>query len=517
MYDEIIGVLRESIRQNPPDAVLFSGGPDSSLILALAREVNPDVVPITVGIKGEQSSDVEYSKEVAKKMGVTNHEIYYVTKEQVHSVVELAVNAMKSFNPECISSATTLLLGTMYARKKGLECIAGGEGADDLFGSFPFFKKWEGTLESLDKAITTRLGEVGIMSEVVAKMNGMTCITPFRDKKVEETILDIPIGERVKKEGKIETKYPLRMACKGILPDEAIVRPQTMAFTGSGLYDVIRSIGNDISDQEFAQAREEILKFRNKFEYALYKIYSKSNKIQKDENGGGCMHCGSRMGEGAICCATCNTIQMEGKAIDFAGNEMEENAGVKGVEAIVTHDGKIVIGMQQAKRWHNLQNGEQAAIIKTIGGKVEPEDRNDTLTAIKREISEEIKGVSTGCMKIEPIFSQKTTMGKINPFVPNSKLPMQAEFYRVEIPKNAEITIGDLPALFEIPISKFLEFNFAQPMDISKLEPYIKCNDGFRSQLPQKCALMIPEEVREYLLRQQFQDGVNVGEDKNAR
>ena len=233
MYDNLRKTIDDVIYKKTPEAVLFSGGIDSTAILYNAKKYNKNVMGITVGVKGKDTSDVEYSKLVAKELGIKNHQIFYVEPEKVKGMVETAVKVLKSFNPEWVSSTTTLLLGTMYAKKQGLKSISSGEGADDLLGSFPFFTNWQGDYKSLDKAIKDRLKEIVIMSKEIAKSMNMEYIAPFQEEEVKTQILNIPIEERMKKEGEIKTKYPLRKAYEGILPKSTIVRPQTMAFTGS--------------------------------------------------------------------------------------------------------------------------------------------------------------------------------------------------------------------------------------------------------------------------------------------
>lgn len=225
---------------------------------------------------------------VAKELGINNHHIFYVKPQQVKEMVETSVKILKSFNPEWISSTTTLLLGTMYAKKAGLKSISSGEGADDLLGSFPFFKNWKGDYKSLDTAIQDRLKEIVVMSDVIAKSMKMEYIAPFHDERVKQEILSIPIQERMKEEGEIKTKYPLRKSYEGILPQICITRPQTMAFTGSGIYETIKSIGNEISDEEFLTSCKDIFQFRNKFEYALFKIYNKNFEFKQEEKGRMC-------------------------------------------------------------------------------------------------------------------------------------------------------------------------------------------------------------------------------------
>ena len=313
--------LDRIIKEKTPEAILFSGGIDSSSILYHTLKYNPEVMAITVGVKGKETSDIEYSKIVANSLGVKNHHIYYVEPEKVKSMVETSIKILKSFNPEWISSTTTLLLGTMYAKKEGKKSISSGEGADDLFGSFPFFTNWKGSKELLDKTIKDRLKEIVVMSDIIAKNLNMDYITPFHNKALKNKILSIPIEERTRHDETIKTKYPLRKEYENILPDVCITRPQTMAFTGSGIYETIRSIGNKISDKELIMANNSIFPFKNKFEYALFKIYNKNFEYKQVQNQKGCVHCKSSMGGNSVVCPVCATLQIEGKELIFDGQD----------------------------------------------------------------------------------------------------------------------------------------------------------------------------------------------------
>lgn len=320
MYDALVKLIDNAIKEETPEAVLFSGGVDSTAVLYHAKKYNPNVMGITVGVEGKETSDIIYSRQVANDLGIKNHQIVYIKPEQVIDIVKAAVKILKSFNPEWISSTTTLLLGTMYAKKCGLHSISSGEGADDLFGSFPFFRSWKGDYESLDKTIIDRLKEIVVMSDVIAQSMNMKYIAPFQDEKVKEAVLSIPIEERMLEHDEIKTKYPLRKAYEGILPQISITRPQTMAFTGSGIYDTIRSIGDTIDDAEYSSACTDIFRFRSKFEYALFKIYCEHFEFKQIEYGG-CVHCGSDMGKNKINCRVCATLQKDGKEIIFDGDE----------------------------------------------------------------------------------------------------------------------------------------------------------------------------------------------------
>ena len=504
MYDRIREKMNLAIKNNVPEAVLFSGGIDSSAILYHANQYNPNVMAITVGVKGKNNPDVEYSSEVAKQMGIHNHQVYYIEPEKVKSMVEMAVNILGSFNPEWISSTTTLLLGTMYAKSRGLTSISSGEGADDILGSFPFFTNWKGDSSSLDKAIKDRLEEIVVMSDLIAKNLKMQYIAPFYDKDLKEELFQIPIEERMKQEGEIKTKYPLRKAYEGILPSICITRPQTMAFTGSGIYDTIKSIGNEVSEEEFQEACHQYFPFRNYFEYALFKMYKKHFPFEQVTEGG-CVHCGSAMNGNKINCKTCATLQVEGKELSFDGashattppKTEKKQVKVEGAEGIVIHNGKVVLGMQKPYRWYEFENGEKAAIIKTIGGEIEEDDKNSR-DALIREILEEIKGIKREDIRVskEPIFTKDTVMGQLNPYEADSDLQMHADFYVLEIMKDRNIVPNDLPALIEIPIERFMKMKTLHNQKMRFLKDCVIPKEGV--ELPENYAIMTPKEIKEF-------------------
>ncbi len=497
MYDRLREKIDASIKKNTPKSVLFSGGIDSSAILYHANEYNKDVMAITVGVEGKENPDVEYSKKVANELGIKNHQIYYVPEDQVKSMVEYAVKILGSFNPEWISSTTTLLLGTMYAKNANLQSISSGEGADDILGSFPFFTNWKGDSKSLEGLIKTRVEEIVVMSDLIAKNLNMEYIAPFQDREVKKEILEIPIQERMKVTKDIKTKYPLRKAYEGILPSICITRPQTMAFSGSGIYDTIKSIGDNIPDEEFFKACKKYFKFRNKFEYELFKLYKKHFPFNQVKDG--CVHCGSDMNGNKVNCKTCATLQIDGKELSFDGSTKEEK--IKGAEAIIMHNGNIVLGMQNKNRWYKLPNGNKATAIKTIGGKMEEKDENDSQKAVIRELFEEIEGIDKKDIKItkNPVFNKQVQLKEINPYENNSKIELNADFYVINIEGKKQIFPKDIPGIVEIPVADFMKMEISKDISIEELKNRGNITLKEEENMPDNFAIMAPKEMKDFL------------------
>ncbi|MBR3163338.1 MAG: hypothetical protein IKF17_04500 [Clostridia bacterium] len=174
---------------------------------------------------------------------------------------------------------------------------------------------------------------------------------------------------------------------------------------------------------------------------------------------------------------------------------------IQGAESIVIHNNNVLLGMQKQKRWYTLQNEEQAAIIKTIGGKVEDVDEKNTKKTIIREFFEEVKGIEKKNLIINnnPVFTKSIQMNQINPYESETKLRMNADFYVLEIINTNSILPNDLPALLEIPIKEFIKIQFTHQITLHSVEKYLIRNSRYSIKFPKYCAFMIPDEVKEYL------------------
>lgn len=171
-----------------------------------------------------------------------------------------------------------------------------------------------------------------------------------------------------------------------------------------------------------------------------------------------------------------------------------------GGEGIVFHNNNIVLGMQKPKRWYNTSDNKKGAIIKTIGGKIEKEDKRSLKRTLLRETIEEVRDISLKDIDIsyKKIFEKKILMKEANPFDISSNLQMQAKFYKLEIVNKRKIHPNDLPFLFEIPIKILIDLDFNKIISIEKIKKYAIASDK-KLKLPDYVVLFIPEEVKQYL------------------
>lgn len=175
---------------------------------------------------------------------------------------------------------------------------------------------------------------------------------------------------------------------------------------------------------------------------------------------------------------------------------------IKGAEGIVIHNGNIVLGMQKSKRWYKIEKGQTSAIIKTLGGSIEEQDQKSSKKALIRELLEEVNGIEEQDIKVSesPIFNKQIKMSDLNPYEEKLNISMNADFYLLEIFDKKDLMPNDLPALIEMPMEKFLKLEFVKEEKLRNINEYVIKNEKIKFDLPEKYVLMIPEEVRIYLI-----------------
>ena len=119
-----------------PLATMCSGGLDSSLITAFARDHKPDIVAYIADIEGVQESEVERAQSVCRHLDVELRSVT-VDLENYYRLWPQAVYASDQPNnfPQNIAELT--VAETM--QKDGFKAVLAGHGADELFGGYQWY------------------------------------------------------------------------------------------------------------------------------------------------------------------------------------------------------------------------------------------------------------------------------------------------------------------------------------------------------------------------------------------
>lgn len=315
----LLHLLDSSVQELKPDGVLLSGGIDSSALAYLGKKANPDITAITVATNGTESPDVQYAQLVAKELGIKNHLIVEIAQDEIETLIPQVVTGLQNFNMYWVSSATVLFKGLSAAAENGLKSVMTGEGADDLFGTFPVMQSWDKSPEELIDFIATRMKDIDIMTSRMGNLAGVSIALPFHDKDVVDFALTLPLDIRTKinEDGSRVTKHLLRVTFSGVLPQVVVERPQTMAFTGAS---TLETFMEKFNSQDVAVYREKYgINFSTPFECFLFEIYTTAGLYTPVDDGRpSCLHCKSALrSKESVHCVSCGTLQYKGSILPF--------------------------------------------------------------------------------------------------------------------------------------------------------------------------------------------------------
>ncbi|MEN1970303.1 asparagine synthase (glutamine-hydrolyzing) [Lentibacillus sp. N15] len=135
MYDSV----KVHMRSDVPVGSFLSGGIDSTIIVAMAREFNPNIKTFSVGFEREGFSEVDVAKETAEKLNVENIS-YTISPEEY---VEKLPKIMWHMDDPLADPACVPLYFVAREARKHVTVVLSGEGSDELFGGYNIYREPE--------------------------------------------------------------------------------------------------------------------------------------------------------------------------------------------------------------------------------------------------------------------------------------------------------------------------------------------------------------------------------------
>jgi asparagine synthase (glutamine-hydrolysing) len=140
-----ISIAEERLRQavhrqmvaDVPVGAFLSGGLDSSSIVALAREINPDIQCFTIDVRQSGADgfadDLPYARHVARHLRVP---LQVVQVEAAQMAAELEAMVWQLDEPLADPAPLNVLHICHLAREQGIKVLLSGAGGDDLFTGY---------------------------------------------------------------------------------------------------------------------------------------------------------------------------------------------------------------------------------------------------------------------------------------------------------------------------------------------------------------------------------------------
>ncbi|MBT3363105.1 MAG: hypothetical protein HN929_02195 [Chloroflexi bacterium] len=245
-------------RMKGVNGVALSGGLDSSIIAAIAKQFNPDLQLFTVTVDSAPGPDLKNAELMAKYLGLDHH-IYRITDDDIASFIPESIWYLESFDEDCISG----ILSNYYASrlaKEYTDAVLVGEGADELFGGYrmvlksPNVKSDEHRVQLAQKLLDISYNTALRRLDRGWMANGVIYETPFLDAKVVAYSQIIPMEWKIYGEKQVE-KFILREAFRDMLPEQIANREKLRFAMGTGMDDVMDAVCSNVVKPDELKAR----------------------------------------------------------------------------------------------------------------------------------------------------------------------------------------------------------------------------------------------------------------------
>ena len=292
LIDQCRRVLQSSVTECKSKWIALSGGLDSSILAHLLKDQKPQA--ITIITKDFLGTDLTYAQIIAKHTELPLSLMQVSMEEMLDSINE-TIKILGNFNDIEIRNSIVPYIYLNSLKKKGVDSVITGDGADEVFAGYNFLlKKSE---EELVEELKRIKKIMHFPSKDIAESLNMRVETPFLNEDVIEFSDSLPISKKInQKEEKRFGKWILREAFEKNLPENIIWREKSPMQDGSGTVNLTNLFNTIITDDIFSQKKTKILEedgvyIRTKESLHYYECFRKSNSIKKSNSHEKCPDC----------------------------------------------------------------------------------------------------------------------------------------------------------------------------------------------------------------------------------
>lgn len=307
---KIRALVRKSAQVHHSDSIALSGGLDSSILASCVE--NNKMQAFTMVAKDFSSTDLVSAQLVAKLKDL-QLDVITANIDDLLVAAEETIKILQVFNPIEIRNNIVVYLTMGAAKKSGYNSMMTGDGADELFAGYNFFKKMSQT--ELEKDLERIWNVMHFPSRAISKAIGISLHTPFLDPIVSEYAKTIPTDLKIRDEkDKKYGKWILRKAFENDLPESIIWRDKFAMQDGSGTSGLTSFLENLLPDDIFIKKSQYYIEHENVrleskeslYYYELYRKYFSIPSVLSNSDTR-CPNCNYGLGKSSHFCRMCGS------------------------------------------------------------------------------------------------------------------------------------------------------------------------------------------------------------------
>lgn len=262
----LTNAVRKRLMADVPLAVLLSGGLDSSLIASITarivKEQDKKLHSFAIGLDAN-APDIVAARKAAKFIGTEHHEVFFTVDEGI-AVLDKLIWHLETYDIISVRASVPMYFLSKAISDLGIKVVLSGEGADEIFGGYLYFRNapsaeefQKETIERVQKLFTADLLRV----DKSTMAQGLETRVPFLDTDFLDVVMTINPEEKQPQSHQNKEKFVLRKAFdvseNAYLPDEILWRQKEQFSDGVG-YEWIDQLkaycASQVTDEQLAAA-----------------------------------------------------------------------------------------------------------------------------------------------------------------------------------------------------------------------------------------------------------------------
>ena len=304
--EQCMRILTNAVNECKSDWIALSGGLDSSILAHLRKDQKPQTM--TIITKDFLGTDLTFAQIIAKHLGLPLS-LIQVSMEEVLDSINETIKILGNYNDIEIRNSIVPYIYLTTLKKKGVDSVITGDGADEVFAGYNFL------LKKSDEEIGEELKRIKkIMhfpSKDIARSLNMKVETPFLNEELIKFSDDIEMSKKINaKDGEKFGKWILRETFEKYLPNNITWREKSPMQDGSGTNNLTGLFNTIITDDIFTQKKTRILEedgvyIRTKESLHYYECFRKTNSVKKSNSDNRCPDCDYEIAPNSRFCRMC--------------------------------------------------------------------------------------------------------------------------------------------------------------------------------------------------------------------